>query len=99
MSLILRTIGRLQDAAHTDAGTATVRTTWNGVLAFVVALLLSRVLGIEVTEGDVAAWLPLFAPVLAVFYRLSLAISARWPGLGWVLFGIGSAPRYAADPS
>ena len=39
-------------------------------------------------------FVPLLVPVIAVFYRASLAVAKRWPVLAYVLFGKPQSPVY-----
>jgi len=92
---------RLTKAAETlpgdtSANTGTIRVGTN------TAVIASSVWVIEqFTDLDVDATNPLFiagaAAVVMFGYRLSRFVAAVKPGLAWVLFGIGDAPKYADE--
>lgn len=81
-----------------DTRTATLRTTWNGTLIAATSVAAAKLLGWEITVDDLAPFLPVIAVVIGVFYRASLAIAARWPMLGTILFGKTTAPEYSPLP-
>lgn len=81
-----------------DVRTATIRTTvptiWTTLLVWLVARF-----GLDLSEQD---WqmLLLVLPILAgVGYRLLRVVEARWPKLGFVLFGSARLPHYDAVDS
>jgi hypothetical protein len=77
---------------------ATVRTTWNGALVAGLLVAAANVFGWSLELADLTPWLPVIAAFIAVFYRLSLAISEQWPKVGWVLFGKAASPSYRPLP-
>ena len=76
-----------------NKNTATVRTTVNTVALSVVALIASRLFGVtlDVTDPLLILGVAIATPI---FYRASLWASAKWPTLGYVLFGKNSTPTY-----
>ena len=77
-----------------DTRTATVRTTVNTTVLLYVAILFNWLFSWNITLDDLAPFAPIILGVVAVFYRLSLYVTARWPKLGWVLFGNKETPTY-----
>lgn len=77
-----------------DLNTATVRTTVNGTILTGVIIAVAAGFGWTIEVADLAPYLPVLAGAIAVFYRLSLVVSAKWPNLGYVLFGKAKAPTY-----
>lgn len=71
-----------------------VRTTVNGTVLAALLALFAKITGKEIKVEDLLPYVPLFAPVLAVFYRLSLALSQKFPWLGVALYGINKPPEY-----
>ena len=74
--------------------TATIRTTVNGTILTAVVSLAYKLFGWEVKVDDLLPFLPLLAPCIAVFYRLSLYLSERFPAIGYILFGVNKSPSY-----
>lgn len=73
---------------------STKRTTVNiAVIGWIVAAI-TWITGVSITVD--AATMTLLTPVVAVVlgfgYRLSRAITAKWPSMGWVVFGSGKEP-------
>jgi cobalamin biosynthesis protein CobD/CbiB len=81
-----------------DSNTATVRTTVNGTILTVIIIAVAAIFGWTIEVADLAPYLPVLAGAIAVFYRLSLVVSAKWPSLGYVLFGKAKAPTYSELP-
>ena len=76
-----------------DVRTATIRTAvptaWTTLVAWAVARF-----GLDLSDADWQVLL-LVMPVLAgVGYRLLRVLEARWPSLGFVLFGSVQTPHY-----
>lgn len=80
-------------APMSDASVATTRTTVNSTVAALFALVLSNLFGWEISVSD-PVYLALVGFGVPVFYRLSLWASAKWPTVGYVLFGTGKTPTY-----
>lgn len=80
--------------------TATVRTTVNGTVLAIIVVVISKLTNWQVQIEDLAPYLPIFAAVLAIFYRLSRAVTDKWPVVGYVLFGKVATPKYVppVDP-
>jgi fatty acid desaturase len=72
---------------------ATVRTTVNSTVLLALASLANRAFGWSVDLADPTVVVVL-GVVTPIFYRTSLWASAKWPALGFILFGKGSAPDY-----
>lgn len=73
---------------------ATVRTTVQTVVLTAVVAVIAKLTDWQVEVDDLLPYVPLLAPVAAVFYRASRWLTARYPSLGWVLFGSGKEPEY-----
>jgi hypothetical protein len=78
-----------------DNNTATIRTTWNGIIVSVIIVLAAKYFNWTITVDDLLPYMPAIGAVIAVVYRLSLVVSEKWPKAGWVLFGKKAAPTYA----
>lgn len=77
----------------TDTRTATLRTTVNST--WLVALVaLAHQAGWRVDADSLAPLLPAVPVIVGCWYRGCLLASARWPWLGWVLFGVSANPTY-----
>lgn len=77
--------------------TATIRTGVNTVVAMVVVLIASKVVGRDVSIDD--PWVLLVVPiVVTVVHRLSVVISENVPWIGYVLFGVNRSPAYTDPP-
>jgi hypothetical protein len=72
---------------------ATVRTTVNTGALLVISSVVSHVFGVSVDLSDptVVAALTIVTPI---FYRTCRWASAKWPSLGYVLFGNVATPEY-----
>jgi len=81
-----------------DLNTATVRTTVNGTILTGVIIAVAAGFGWSIEVADLAPYLPVLAGSIAVFYRLSLVVSKKWPSLGYVLFGKTTTPTYTELP-
>ena len=81
-----------------DTNTATVRTTVNGTILTAVIIGAAALFGWTIDVADLAPYLPVLAGAIAVFYRLSLYVSERWPKLAFVLFGKTTSPVYTPLP-
>jgi hypothetical protein len=79
-----------------DTNTATVRTTVNGTILTGVIIAVAAMFGWSIEVADLAPYLPVLAGAIAVFYRLSLVASKKWPNLGYVLFGKVTTPAYSS---
>jgi len=81
-----------------DTNTATVRTTVNGTILTAVIIAVAAMFGWTIEVADLAPYLPVLAGAIAIFYRLSLVVSKKWPNAGYVLFGKSTAPAYSPLP-
>lgn len=75
-------------------GVSSKRTGINTTIVLMIVGVIGKAFGKEIVlTGDtlvlVSAALGFLA---AIGYRLSRAISAKWPATGWVLFGSGKEP-------
>lgn len=73
---------------------STKRTAVNvGVIAAIVAVIC-KVFGwtLNIDTNDLLVLSPVIAFVAGFGYRLSRWATAKWPTLGWVLFGSGKEP-------
>ena len=77
-----------------DINTATKRTTINGTILTAMIIGAANLFGWTIEIADLAPFLPVFAGAILVFYRLSLVVSAKWPSVGYVLFGSKTEPTY-----
>lgn len=77
-----------------DTKKATVRTTVNTTVLAAICALVYQLFGWSWTVDDLLPYVGLVAPVVAVFYRLSLWASKKWPTVGYILFGINEQPTY-----
>lgn len=77
-----------------NATTATVRTTWNGTIVAALIVATAAIFGWDVNLDDLAPFLPVIGIFIGVFYRASLWAAAKWPSLGYVLFGKPATPAY-----
>jgi hypothetical protein len=75
-----------------DVQTATKRTTVNAAITGVIVTSIVRVLDIELDENSVMVLGIVIGAATGVVYRTSRAITAKWPKLGYVLFGSGKEP-------
>lgn len=82
--------------AMKDTTTATVRTTVNTTVLAALGALLYKIFGWDIKVEDMLPFLPVIAAVVAVFYRLSLAVTAKWPVVGYILFGRTTPPTYGS---
>lgn len=83
-------------AYMSDNNTATIRTTWNGIIVSVLIVLAAKYFNWTITVDDLLPFMPAIAAVIAVVYRLSLVISEKWPKAGYVLFGKARKLTYDA---
>lgn len=79
-----------------NTNTATVRTTVNGTILTALIIATAAIFGWSIEVADLAPFLPVLAGAIAIFYRLSLVISAKWPSAGYVLFGKATTPSYTS---
>jgi spore germination protein YaaH len=80
-------------------GVAVVRTTVQTTVLTAIAAVIFKVTGVDLKLEDLLPWVPIAAPVAAVFYRASRAIADRFPSIGYILFGIPRPPAYAPPPA
>lgn len=73
----------------------TVRTTVNVTVLAAVLAAVAKVTHWEIQANDLLPFVPIAAPIVAVFYRLSLFLAKKYEWLGVVLYGINSPPKYA----
>lgn len=77
-----------------DINTATKRTTVNGTILVAVIVAAANLFGWTIELADLTPFIPVLAGAILVFYRLSLVVSAKWPSVGYVLFGSKTEPTY-----
>lgn len=77
-----------------DTTTATIRTTVNGTVLTAVVALIVKLTGWEIDAEDLLPFVPVIVPIIAVFYRLSLWLTEKFPVVGYVLFGKPVTPKY-----
>lgn len=82
--------------ASASANVGTVRTTVNTAILVGLAAIAAKVFDVDVKAEDLLPYAPIAVPVVAVFYRLSRAVTDRWPQIGYVLFGNARPPAYPA---
>lgn len=80
-----------------SANVGTVRTTVNTTILVAIAAILAKVFKVKVEAEDLLPYAPIAVPVVAIFYRLSRAVTDRWPQIGYVLFGNTRPPDYPAS--
>jgi len=80
----------------TPVNISTKRTAVNVTTITLIVGAMCRLFGWQITLDPTDPVLLVVAPALGVIagigYRLSRAITARWPAFGWVLFGSGKEP-------
>lgn len=81
-----------------SANVGTVRTTVNTTILVAVAAVAAKVFDVDIEAEDLLPYVPIAIPVIAAFYRLSRAITDRWPQIGYVLFGNARPPSYPPAP-
>lgn len=81
-----------------SANVGTVRTTVNSTILVAIAAIAAKVFKVKVQAEDLLPYAPIAVPVVAIFYRLSRAITDRWPQIGYVLFGNARPPAYPPAP-
>lgn len=74
---------------------ATVRTTWNTTLLTVVLGVIYKWTGWKLAVEDVLLFVPVFAPLVAIFYRACRELGDQFPVLNRILFGVNQAPTYS----
>lgn len=62
-----------------SANVGTVRTTVNTTILAAIAGVAAKVFKVKIDAEDLLPYVVLVAPVVAVFYRASRAITDRWP--------------------
>lgn len=72
----------------------TVRTTTNVTVMAAILALIAKFTNWNVQADDLLPYVPIIVPVVAVFYRASLALAKKFPGLGVILYGINAPPAY-----
>lgn len=74
---------------------STKRTAINVTVVLWMVSLVNRIFGwkMNLTDQDVIWLAPAIGAVVGVGYRLSRWATAKWPTLGWVLFGSGKEPE------
>lgn len=89
---------------QTNTGEATKRTAWNAaaIAAVIgsVSYAVETFTDVDVPDLDLVKLAPLFpvvGVVVGIGYRLSRAISDRWPVFGKILFGSNEAPVYGEN--
>ena len=79
-----------------SANTGAIRVTMNAAIVFAIVWLIEYLTGGDIdTDNPLVVLIAAFA--VGFGYRFSRFLSAKYPSLGWVLFGIGTAPNYAHD--
>ena len=78
---------------------STKRTAVNVGALTAITYLITKFTGweFELTEDDLAILIPILTVVGGFGYRLSRALTTRFPVLGWVLFGSGKEPTAVRD--
>lgn len=77
----------------------TVRTTVNASVLALILALLAKFTDWHVEAEDLLPYMPIIIPVVAAFYRVSLALAKRYPMIGVLLYGLNTPPAYKApDP-
>lgn len=73
---------------------STKRTAVNFTVITAIVGVIAKVTGWQLTiEPEDLIWLsPIIGVVGGVGYRLSRAITTKWPWVGWVVFGSGKEP-------
>ncbi len=82
------------DSANIGAVRTTVNAFAVSVAVWVVAQFTDKI--IDPSNPLILVGVPL---VLGIGYRLSRVVTAKWPSLGWVFFGIGKPPAYVDPPA
>ena len=77
---------------------AVVRTAVQTTILSAVVAAIFKITGWQVQVDELLPFVPVMLPIAAVFYRLSRAVGDRWPGVGYVLFGIPRPPVYPPLP-
>jgi hypothetical protein len=80
--------------AKQNRNIATIRTTVNGTVLAAVLALIAKLTGWEVSTDELLPYVPALVPIIAVFYRVTLWLSVKFPSVAWVLFGKGEPPKY-----
>ena len=79
-----------------DVRTATIRTTvptiWTTLLVWIVARF-----GLDLSEQDWQVLLLVLPFLAGIGYRLLRVVEARWPKLGYILFGSARLPHYGPE--
>lgn len=80
---------------NTAVNVSTKRTAVNITVVSLVIALIAKITGweINVTAEDLALLSPVLGVIFGIGYRVSRFLSAKWPTLGWVLFGSGKEPE------
>jgi hypothetical protein len=70
------------------------RTAVNSAVTIYIIGLVNAVFGWKISLDDISIiWIgAIIGFVMGVVYRLSRYATAKWPQLGWVLFGSGQEP-------
>lgn len=73
---------------------STKRTAVNAGVIVSIAAVVSKVTGweIKLDDADLLIAIPVVTFIVGFGYRLSRAVTNRWPQAGWVLFGSGKEP-------
>jgi hypothetical protein len=75
-----------------DVQTATKRTAWNSTISAAVLAAIVKWTKVELDENDLLLLVGALGVVAGVVYRTSRAITAKWPKVGYILFGSGKEP-------
>jgi len=78
----------------TPKNISTKRTTVNATVVGYIIYAINRLFGwhLDLNDADMLIVIPVLGVVLGIGYRLSRAITDKWPQLGWVLFGSAKEP-------
>jgi hypothetical protein len=78
-----------------DMRTATIRTTVPTIWTTLVAWAVAR-FGFDLSDADWQVLLLVLPFLAGIGYRLLRVVEARWPKLGYILFGSARLPHYDA---
>ena len=82
----------------TDVRTATIRTTVPTIWTTLVAWAVAR-FGLNLSDADWQVLLLVLPFLAGLGYRLLRVVEARWPKLGFILFGSAQTPHYGSVDS
>lgn len=76
--------------------TATIRTAVPAAWATAIVWIVAQ-LGLELDPDDWQAVALVMPIIIGIVYRTLRMVEARWPQLGWILFGSASTPSYNSE--